>query len=69
MTFIPNSSSSNEIDSESPSSANLLDTYAEMSGTPNLPTIELIFTIAPFRYFLIMGTIAFISLIVPKNSF
>ncbi|HEY7228268.1 MAG TPA: hypothetical protein VH481_09095 [Nitrososphaeraceae archaeon] len=34
---------------------------------PNLPTIELIFTIVPLRCFLIIGTIAFISLINPKK--
>jgi len=48
ITFIPNGSSSYEIDSVRPSTANFVLTYAEPPGKPNLPAPELIFTTPVF---------------------
>src|SRR6478752_4377737 len=47
ITFMPNDSTSYDIDSVRPSTANLVLTYAEPVGKPNLPAPELILTINP----------------------
>src|ERR671922_1212403 len=65
--LIPNSLSSYLIDSDSPSNANLVATYAEKTGIPTLPAPELTFTIVPFLCFLIIGNTSLITLTTPKK--
>src|SRR6266542_2275854 len=67
ITFMPNFESSCLIDSENPSKANLLATYTEFRGIATLPTIELIFTIVPLRWLLIIGKTDLITLTIPKK--
>src|SRR5919108_2837854 len=65
--LIPNCFSSYLIDSDNPSNANLVATYAEKTGIPTLPAPELTFTIVPFLYFLIIGNTSLITLTTPKK--
>src|SRR6476659_5292304 len=67
ITFMPNGSTSYDIDSVRPSTANLVLTYAEPVGKPNLPAPELILTINPDLCFLIIGRTACVVLINPNT--
>src|SRR5215211_1069851 len=66
-TLMPNGSNSYDIDSLRPSKANLLLTYADIPGKPIRPAPELIFTIVPDFFFLIIGRTCCVSRITPNK--
>jgi hypothetical protein len=67
IILIPNSFNSYLIDSDNSSNANLVATYAELTGNPILPTKELTFIIVPFLCLLIVGITSCMTLIAPKK--
>ena len=68
ITLIPKGSSSYAIDSLKPSRANLVATYAEITGNGTCPFTELTFTIIPPPMpFLIIGSTCWVTLTTPKK--
>jgi hypothetical protein len=66
--LIPKGSSSYAIDSLKPSRANLVATYAEITGKGTCPFTELTFTIMPPPdTFLIIGSTCCVTLMTPKK--
>ena len=69
MILIPNGSSSNCMDSDGPSRANLVAWYGEFNGKDILPPKDVVFTIIPATSIILSNSVSkFVTIFVYHNS-